>query len=67
MEVWSQSRFRYLAHSDTPNSSKFTTMLKLQSPNPVSGIWLIPICFHAHRTCATVQVPIPFPVSGSFR
>ncbi len=38
----SQSRFRYLAHSDMKTLTRGTAAAIL-GPNPVSGIWLIPI------------------------
>ncbi len=37
------------------------------SPNPVSGIWLIPILGRRMGRRDAGRVPIPFPVSGSFR
>ncbi len=48
---------------------RWVERVRRQRPNPVSGIWLIPIRLPRwpRRSLAHLRVPIPFPVSGSFR
>jgi len=63
----SQSRFRYLVHSDADVHSGLQVDA-LPGLNPVSGIWFIPMGAPGARGyLLRARVSIPFPVSGSFR
>jgi len=68
MTSGSQSRFRYLVHSDCSKGT-LRMLSSWTGLNPVSGIWFIPI--YSIKTLLmngpVRQVSIPFPVSGSFR